>query len=57
MQGLKEAVEYNEGKINARSEDVFYSEENMKRLEKAINDIKGGKAKLTEHELVEEDIL
>ncbi len=57
MQGLKEAVEYNEGKINARSDDVFYSEENMKRLEKAINDIKGGKAKLTEHELVEEDIL
>ncbi len=33
--------------------DPFYSEANIKRLEKAINDIKSGKATLTEHELIE----
>ena len=33
--------------------DPFYSEANMLRLRKAISDVKSGKAKLTEHELVE----
>ena len=35
--------------------DPFYSEENMKRLRKAIADVKSGKAKLVEHELIEVD--
>ncbi len=33
------------------SVDPFYSEENMKRLEKIISDIDSGKAKLVLHEL------
>jgi len=33
--------------------DPFYSEKNIKRLEKAIKDVESGKAKLTEHELIE----
>ena len=33
--------------------DPFYSEVNMNRLRKAIADVKSGKAKLTEHELIE----
>ena len=33
--------------------DPFYSEANMNRLRMAIADVKSGKAKLTEHELVE----
>ncbi len=35
--------------------DPFYSETNMNRLKKAVADIKSGKAKLTEHELIEAD--
>ena len=35
--------------------DPFYSEVNMNRLRKAINDVKSGKAKLTQHELIEVD--
>lgn len=34
--------------------DPFYSESNMKYLEKVITDIKSGKAKLVEHDLIEE---
>ena len=37
------------------SVDPFYSEENMKRLEKIISDIDSGKAKLVEHDLAEVD--
>ena len=33
--------------------DPFYSEANMNQLRKAIADVKSGKAKLTEHELIE----
>lgn len=33
--------------------DPFYSESNMKYLESVIADIESGKAKLTEHELIE----
>jgi len=33
--------------------DPFYSEANMNRLRKAIADVESGKAKLTEHELIE----
>ena len=33
--------------------DPFYSEANIKRLRKAIADVKSGKVKLTEHELIE----
>lgn len=36
------------------SYDPFYSESNMAYLEKVINDIESGKAKLTEHELLED---
>ncbi len=35
--------------------DPFYSESNMKYLEKVISDIDSGKAKLEEHELIEEE--
>ena len=35
------------------SADPFYSEENMKRLKKAMDEKKAGTAKLTEHELIE----
>ena len=34
--------------------DPFYSESNMKYLEKVITDIESGKAKLMEHDLIEE---
>ena len=37
------------------SADPFYSESNMKHLSKVISDIETGKAKLVEHELIEED--
>ena len=37
--------------INA---DPFYSESNMKYLETVIADIESGKAKLVEHDLIEE---
>lgn len=37
------------------SVDPFYSEANMNHLRKAIADVKSGKAKLTEHELIEVD--
>ena len=33
--------------------DPFYSETNMNRLRKAIADVESGKAKLTEHDLIE----
>ena len=32
----------------------FYSEENMSHLKRLIDDVKSGKAKLTEHELIED---
>lgn len=35
--------------------DPFYSENNIKYLEKIVADINSGKAKLEEHELIEED--
>ena len=34
--------------------DPFYSESNMKYLEKIITDIESGKSKLVEHDLIEE---
>ena len=33
--------------------DPFYSDANMNRLRKAIADVEAGKAKLSEHELIE----
>ena len=36
------------------TEDPFYSESNMRHLEKVIADIESGKAKLVEHDLIEE---
>ncbi len=36
------------------SADPFYSESNMKYLRKVIADIESGRARLTEHELIEE---
>ena len=35
--------------------DPFYSESNMKYFERIASDIRSGKAKLVEHELIEED--
>ena len=35
-------------------EELFYSESNMRYLEKIITDIESGKAKLVEHDLIEE---
>lgn len=35
-------------------EELFYSESNMKYLEKIITDIESGKSKLIEHDLIEE---
>lgn len=37
------------------SADPFYSESNMKHLRQVIHDIDSGKAKLTEHDLIEVD--
>ncbi len=34
--------------------DPFYSEANMRYLDRVIEDIESGKAKLTEHELIED---
>ena len=36
------------------AEEIFYSESNMKYLEKIITDIESGKSKLVEHDLIEE---
>ncbi len=36
------------------SADPFYSESNMKYLERVISDIEAGKSKLVEHNLIEE---
>ena len=36
------------------AEEIFYSESNMKYLEKIITDIESGKVKLVEHDLIEE---
>ena len=35
--------------------DPFYSKDNIAELERIINDLKTGKAKLSEHNLIEED--
>lgn len=35
--------------------DPFYSESNMRHLGKIIDDIESGRAKLTEHDLIEVD--
>jgi DNA-damage-inducible protein J len=35
------------------SADPFYSESNMRHLEKILSDIDSGKAKLVEHDLIE----
>lgn len=40
--------------IEKEVEESFYSESNMKYLEKVITDIESGKAKLVEHDLIEE---
>lgn len=37
------------------SADPFYSESNMKYLEKVISDIDEGRAKLVEHDIIEAD--
>ena len=39
--------------VSLESSDPFYSENNMKHLAKIVEDVKSGKAKLTEHELIE----
>lgn len=42
-------------KITHNSIDPFYSESNIKYLEKIVLDIKNGKAKFEAHELIEVD--
>ena len=37
------------------AEDPFYSAANIRRLEKAADDIRSGRAVLTEHELIDAD--
>ena len=37
------------------AEDPFYSAVNIRRLEKAVDDIRSGRAVLTEHELIDAD--
>jgi DNA-damage-inducible protein J len=37
----------------AADPDPFYAEANIRRLRKAIADVESGKAKLSEHELIE----
>lgn len=37
------------------SADPFYSESNMRHLEKVVADINAGTAKFVEHDLIEED--
>lgn len=41
--------------ITAEPEDPFYSENNMRYLEKKLADIESGRAKLVEHDLIEVD--
>ena len=41
-------------KEKEKEEKIFYSESNMKYLEKIITDIESGKSKLIEHDLIEE---
>ncbi len=36
-------------------DDPFYSPANIRRLEKAVDDVRSGRAVLTEHELIEAD--
>ena len=36
------------------SADPFFSEANIRRLERAANDVRSGKAVLTEHELIDD---
>ena len=58
MEVIDEKISYclaNE--TSARFEDdkkLFYSEKNMKHLEKIIADIEGGHANLVEHDLIED---
>lgn len=35
--------------------DSFYNDSNIKHLEKIVSEIESGKAKLVEHELIEDD--
>ncbi|MBQ6114946.1 MAG: type II toxin-antitoxin system RelB/DinJ family antitoxin [Synergistaceae bacterium] len=37
------------------AEDPFYSAVNIRRLEKAVDDVRSGRAVLTEHELIDAD--
>ncbi len=36
------------------SADPFYSEANIRRLERAVSEVRSGKAVLTEHELIDD---
>ena len=51
---IKTVLRENRLPFEVRS-NKFYSETNMKYIEKVINDIETGKAKLEEHKLVEVD--
>lgn len=54
-----EKVKQNEGQIpdksDLRSTDPFYSESNIRYLERKKREIDGGKAHFAEHELIEVD--
>lgn len=50
----KAAVRQRKIPFEISAEDPFYSESNMAYLKNVISDIDSGKAKLVEHELIEE---
>lgn len=51
----KKAVSEQRIPFELTANDPFYSDSNMKHLDKVINGIENGTAKLTEHELIEAD--
>lgn len=51
----KKAVSEQRIPFELTANDPFYSDSNMKHLDKVINGIENGTAKLTEHSLIEAD--
>lgn len=46
---------YLSSRVNESRTDQFYSKSNIEYLEKIISDMKTGKAKFEEHDLIEDD--
>ena len=52
---IQKIIDFNIDENTKKEKDeLFYSESNMKYLEKIITDIESGKSKLIEHDLIEE---